>query len=127
MPNPLVLLVEDEDEVRRSLQLLLRSHSYDVISHSSAVGLAQDVKARAASCLIADLVMPGIDAFELLAQMRGSGWAGKSILISGYPIEDWRDRANDAGFDATLAKPIGPSILLRTIEGLLTKRPSHEG
>ncbi|GGD99480.1 hypothetical protein GCM10011515_19120 [Tsuneonella deserti] len=105
--------------MRRSLQLLLHSHGYDVIAHPRANGLAHDPAARRAACLITDLVMPGTDAFELLGQLRQAGWRGKSILISGYPFEDWGERAKEAGFDAALAKPIGNSILLRTIASLL--------
>lgn len=114
-----VLLVEDEDDVRRSLQLLLSSHHYEVSAYASAVGLAKNPTALQADCLVADLVMPVTGAFELLDAMRRAGWAGKSVLISGFPAEDWRDQAVEAGFDAALSKPIAHSRLIRTIAGLL--------
>ena len=121
MANTHLLLVEDEDDVRRGLQLMLGSYGYDVTSHFSAVGLARDANAMRADCLIADLVMPRTGACELLVEMRNAGWSGKSILISGYPEEDWRDRAREVGFDAWLTKPIANSILVRTIERLLAR------
>jgi two-component system response regulator FixJ len=120
--KPLLLLVEDDDDVRRGLQLMLRAHGYNVISHSSAVGLAQNPNAMKAACLIADLVMPRAGACELLVEMRNAGWRGKSILISGYPERDWRDRAREVGFDAWLTKPIANSVLARTVERLLDER-----
>jgi FixJ family two-component response regulator len=119
--KPALLLVEDDDDVRRGLQLMLGSYGYDVISHSSAVGLAQNPRAMRAACLIADLVMPRAGACELLAEMRNAGWRGKAILISGYPEADWRDRAREVGFDAWLTKPIANSILVRTVEHLLNE------
>jgi FixJ family two-component response regulator len=117
--------VEDDDDVRRGLQLMLGSHGYEVISHSSAVGLAQNSNALRTTCLIADLVMPRAGACELLVEMRNAGWEGTSILISGYPERDWRDRAREVGFDAWLTKPIANSVLVRTIERLLKERGSE--
>jgi CheY-like chemotaxis protein len=125
MANSRLLLVEDDDDVRRGLQLMLGSYGYEVVSHSSAVGLAQNPNAMAADCMIADLVMPQAGACELLAEMRNAGWRGKSILISGYPEEDWRDRARATGFDAWLTKPIANSILVRTVTRLLGERAAH--
>ena len=123
--KPLLLLVEDEDDVRRGLQLMLGACGYDVIAHPSAVGLAQNATALRAECLVCDLVMPRAGACELLVEMRNAGWRGKAILISGFPEEDWCDRAREAGFDAWLTKPIANSILVRTIDRLLGDRAAR--
>jgi FixJ family two-component response regulator len=125
MANPRLLLVEDDDDVRRGLQLMLGSYGYDIISHSSGVGLAQNQNAMETDCLIADLVMPRTGACELLTEMRNAGWSGKSILISGFPEEDWRDEVCATGFDAWLTKPIANSILVRTVTRLLGERAAH--
>lgn len=114
-----VLLVEDDDAVRRSLQLLLRSHGYEVRAFASAVGLGQDAKAQRADCLIADLIMPQTDAMQLLAELRANGWSGRSILISGFLDAGWEAKARGAGYDAVLAKPISDSVLVRTVAELV--------
>ncbi len=114
-----LVLVDDDDDVRRSIHLLLQSLGYAVIAHSNADDLASDPNALRASCLIADLSMPRKGGLELLAEMRAKGWRGKSILISGYPVADWSRYVESAGFDAALTKPLGASILARTIERLL--------
>ena len=116
--QPKILLVEDDDAVRRSLQLLLGAHGYDVMSHAHAVGLAANPLALRASYLIADLAMPQRNAIELLEDLRAAGWTGKSILISGVLDQAWIDRAHAAGFDAILSKPINESVLLRTVQTL---------
>lgn len=123
--KPRFLLVEDEDDVRRSLQLLLRSYGFEVMAHASGARLAENPNALQADCLVADLVMPHTDGVELLEQMRGAGWSGKSILISGFPQEEWRERAREIGFDAWLEKPIANSLLIRTIERLLNETPAQ--
>ena len=114
-----VLLVEDDDAVRRSLQLLLRSHGYHVRAFASAVGLARDAEAKRSDCLIADLMMPQTDAMQLLAELQAAGWSGRAILISGFLDSGWQARARSAGYDAVLAKPISDSVLVRTVAELV--------
>lgn len=118
--KPRILLVEDDDAVRRSIQLLLRSRGYEVRSYASAVGLASDAEALRAQCMIADLVMPQTDAIQLLAEMRAAGWTGRSVLISGHLDGGWEARAHAAGYDQVLPKPISDSVLVRTVSELMT-------
>jgi two-component system, LuxR family, response regulator FixJ len=117
--GPCVLLVEDDDAVRRSLQLLLKSHGYDVRAYSSAVGLAQQPEALRCCCMIADLMMPQTDAIELLGELRAVGWDGKSILISGYLDRGWETKALAAGYDRVFHKPISETVLVRAVKELL--------
>ena len=116
---PSVLLVEDDDAVRRSLQLLLHARGYDVRAHPSATGLARDKSALGCDCLIADLMMPQTDAIQLLGELREQGWHGKAILISGFLDPNWQKKAAAAGYDAVLSKPISDSVLVRTVAALL--------
>lgn len=117
--GPCILLVEDDDAVRRSLQLLLRSRGYEVRAYASPVGLSCDPSALRCGCIVADLMMPQIDALQMLAEFRTAGWNGKAILISGYLDPRWEARARSAGFDAVLTKPISDSVLIRTIEAVM--------
>ena len=123
--KPSVTLVEDDDAVRRSLQLLLRSRGYDVRAYPSAVGLARDGVALGCACVIADLMMPQIDAIQLLEEFKAAGWNGKSILISGHLDTRWEAKARTAGYDAILPKPISDSVLVRTVEELLPSEPAR--
>jgi FixJ family two-component response regulator len=117
--RPSVLVVEDDDAVRRGLLLLLRSRGYEVKAHASAVGLARDGAALGCGCIVADLMMPQIDALQMLAEFHDAGWDGKAILISGFLDPRWEEKARAAGFDVVLPKPISDSVLVRTVEELL--------
>lgn len=120
-PRPCVLLVDDDDAVRRSLQLLLQSRGYAVRAYPYAVGLASDPAALECCCLLADLMMPQTDAVELLTELRATGWDGKAILMSGF-LDDQREAlARLAGYEVILPKPISQSVLLRTVEELLPR------
>ena len=114
-----ILLVEDDAAVRRSLQLLLSSHGYDVRAYASGAGLAQDPEALKAECLVADLLTPDGNAVGLLTQLRGAGWEGPAILISGHLTNEWAERALAHGYAAAFAKPIGDSVLTKCLARLL--------
>ena len=118
--TPCVLLVEDDDAVRRSVQLLLQSRGYEVRAYSSAVGLARQPEALRCRCMIADLMMPQADAIKLLGELRADGWNGKTILISGYLNSDWEAKALAAGYDRVFHKPISETVLVRAVAELLS-------
>ncbi len=120
-----VLLVEDDDAVRRGIQLLLRSHRYEVRAYPSAVGLAKDPEALRCGCMIADLLMPHTGAIELLRELKAAGWAGKAILISGHLDDAWEAQACAAGYDRVLPKPLSDSVLMRTL-GEVTAIPTTD-
>ena len=115
----LVLLVEDDAAVRRSLQLLLVGQGYDVRAYPSAAGLAQDPEALRADCLVADLLIPDGNAVRLLSDLRRSGWNGQAVLISGHLTNEWAEKALATGYAATFAKPIRDSVLTKCLERLM--------
>lgn len=119
--RPRLLLVEDDDAVRRSLQLLLVSQGYDVRAYRTCKGLAEDPEAMGAACMIADLVIPDGDGLSLLQEMRAAGWSGPAILISGHLSDEWASRARNLGYDFVLPKPIGETVLVNAISKLLDR------
>lgn len=119
--RPRVLLVEDDAAVRRSLQLLLVGQGYDVRAYSSAAGLAQDPEALRADCLVADLLIPDGNAVTLLSDLRGCGWKGPAVLISGHLTNEWAERALAHGYAAAFAKPIGDAVLTKCLARLMPR------
>lgn len=116
--RPVVAIVEDDTAVRRSLQLLLRSHGFDVRAYASAQSASADPQVSAAACLIADLVMPQADGIELLAGLRSDGWTGPAILISAFMTDATIGRARDCGFAHMLSKPFAEGKLVEIVKDL---------
>lgn len=116
-PNnkPLLLLVDDDDAVRRSLHLLLQFRGYQVRSFSSAAPLVDDEAALDAVCMVADHRLPDGNGVELLQRLRDAGWSGRAVLITGYPSVDLSERAAHAGFSAVLEKPLRQHELLKAL------------
>jgi FixJ family two-component response regulator len=112
-----VLLVEDDRAVRRSLQLLLHSLGYKVMSYGSVAPLLGNSSAGEAALLIADYRLPDGDGIGVLQELRGAGWAGRSILITAYPSPDLSEKARSAGFDVVLEKPVRRHDLVGALNG----------
>jgi len=78
-----VLLVEDDDGVRRSLQLLLHWRGYDVRAYPAASPLLHGDGAGG-DILIADYRLPDATGCDLRRALGERGWTGRSVLITGY-------------------------------------------
>jgi FixJ family two-component response regulator len=111
-PRPLVLLVEDDDGVRRSLQLLLTGRGFRVRSFATAGPALADAEAREASLLVADYRLPDGDGVALLAALRARGWDGRAVLTTAFPSRTLEEAARAAGYAAVLEKPLRHQELL---------------
>jgi CheY-like chemotaxis protein len=123
LERPCILVVEDDSAVRRSLQLLLRSKGYDVRAYGSASIALDDPNVHATHCLVADLMMPGVDGVALLGALRANAWDGPAVLLSGFLDDEAREMARAAGFAAVLDKPMPEARLTEILAGLLGERP----
>lgn len=109
------LLVEDDDGVRRALQLLLRWRGFEVSAFAAVVPALASDTARNPAILIADYRLPDGSGIHLLRGLRARGWRGRSVLITGFPTDDLRRDAAVEGFDAVLEKPLREQWLLAAL------------
>lgn len=114
-----ILVVEDDDAVRRSLQLLLRSRGFEVKAYASPRHALADHQNRSAACLIVDLLMPDLDGLTLLTNLRVEGWEGAAILIGGHIAAVERAQAKEIGFSAIIDKPVSDFKLLDALRDLM--------
>ncbi|MBT2188343.1 response regulator transcription factor [Sphingobium nicotianae] len=113
--RPIILLVEDEPSVRRSLQLLLHAKGYDIRSYASSAALIGDPLAGEAVCLITDYRMPEIDGLAVLRALRAQGWHKPAILITAYHSPELVQQATGEGFSDVLEKPLREHMLADAI------------
>ena len=113
--RPEILVVEDNSAVRRSLQLLLVARGYQVRAHASSSQALADPAARSAACLVADLMMDEVDGIDLLEGLKGQGWAGPAILITGNAEGERAQHAANAGYATVLQKPFVDALLIEAV------------
>lgn len=110
-----ILLLDDDQGVRRALHLMLHAHGYDVRSHESAALLLADSAVAGAAFLIADYRLSENDGIEVLRALRAAGWQGHAVLITGVVTAALRAAALAAGYAAVLEKPLQPHDVLRAL------------
>ncbi|NLS28810.1 Transcriptional regulatory protein FixJ [Sphingomonas sp. S2M10] len=107
-----VLLVEDDDGVRRSTQLLLHGQGYRVRAHSVAAASLADPSAMTADYLVADYCLPDGDGIQLLRALHARGWTGRAVLMTGYSSPSLTAEAEATGYAVLLEKPLRTRELL---------------
>jgi len=112
--NELILLVEDEPQMRRFLRITLQGNGYRLIeSVTGQDGLTQ-VATRNPDVVLLDLGLPDIDGLEVTRRLRE--WSSVPIIvISAREQEEDKIKALDAGADDYLTKPFGAGELLARI------------
>lgn len=101
-----VLLIEDDEAVRRSLQLLLHWRGFDVLSFAGAKAVLEGEGISDIDVLVTDYRLPDGDGIGVLRRLRRQGWAGKAILITAFPSTLLIESARASGFNAVLEKPL---------------------
>ncbi|WP_333573113.1 response regulator [Sphingomonas sp.] len=114
--RPSVLLVEDDDGVRRATQLLLHGRGYRVRAHSAAAASLADPLAFEAAYLVADYRLPDGNGVQLLRDLQAKGWTGRAVLMTGYPSPGLAHEAAASGYAALLEKPLRGHELLSLLE-----------
>ncbi|MHC2086468.1 response regulator [Methylobacterium sp. Leaf86] len=117
MPS-LVAVVDDDEDVRISLEMLISSIGHETMLFESADDLLGQGSLASFSCFISDVQMPGTDGIQLARQLRDRTDA-PVILITAFASEDVERRALQAGIRKFLAKPFDPDELIAELERLL--------
>lgn len=122
--RPQLLLVEDDDAVRRSIQLLLQARGFDVRAYAAGPALLADPRVTQARCLVSDYFIQGSDGLEILERLRARGWNGPAVLITAFGSPDLERRARAQGYSAVLRKPFREHVLTDTVARLVSQSRS---
>ncbi len=114
-----VLLVEDEEAVRRLASTLLREAGYEVVEAIDGARALQIVEETGeVDLLVSDVLMPRLDGPTLAQRLRQRWPSLPVVFVSGHPAERWPD-VEAFGASSVLAKPFSPVELLRAVRRAL--------
>ena len=113
--NLSILLVEDDEDDWRSLQLLLQWNGFQVRAHALAASALALETFDEFDLLVADYFLSDSDGVALLAGLREAGWKGRAVMITAEPNTWLVDRAQSAGYHAVLGKPLARHDLMRAL------------
>ena len=115
----LISIVDDDQPFRESMRKLVMLLGYTVEAFSSAADFLASRLLPETACLIADVNMPGMTGIELHRYMVDAGYAIPTILVTAYPDESVKDRAQRGGVVAYLCKPVDDNHLERCLRTAL--------
>jgi CheY-like chemotaxis protein len=106
-----ILVVDDQVDAADMLAELLRCEGHTVdVAYSPVEALRKSLEAMPDVAFI-DLVMPGMDGWELAQKMRDREPRAYLVALTGFGEDDGRTRSRAAGLDMHLVKPIEPTRL----------------
>jgi len=118
--NPRILVVDDEQTVRDFLQRALENAGYDVITAADGREALDKVSQFDVSLVLLDIVMPGLDGFEVLEHMRQYENI-PVIMLSGIGGETTKIDTLALGADDYITKPFSVEELLARIQAKLRR------
>lgn len=122
MPNgPLVAIVDDDKSIRNATQDLLRAAGFSTAAFEDAESFLGSASRASASCVVADMRMPGMTGLELYQELFASGRVIPTVIITAHPEEVALARAREAGITCCLIKPFTPDELLECVHEALAK------
>ena len=119
-----VLVVEDYDDVRQMLRILLESENFCVLEASSGAEALKILSSGRPDVILMDLALPGFDGFETIRRIRKiDGFQNTPIVIlSAYTGPAVYETARRAGIDFVMTKPIDFDELAELLEQVFEDR-----
>jgi DNA-binding response OmpR family regulator len=112
-----VLVVDDEPRIVKFLKLRLEASNYEVLTAGSGLEALDKLQFQEPDLLVLDLIMPGMDGFETLKQVRAASTI-PVIILSARETSIDKVKGLVMGADDYLAKPFSPDELLARIEAI---------
>jgi DNA-binding response OmpR family regulator len=112
-----VLLVDDEERILNFLKVKLKACGYDVLTAHNGRSCLEQAQAQEPDMVVLDVVMPGMDGFETLKQLRVFSSVPVIVLSAKGSYSD-KIHGLGLGADDYLPKPFNPDELVARIEAL---------
>jgi len=121
-----ILIVDDDENIRRTLRLILESEGYDVDEAASGKEAVEKSKEKIYNLALLDIVLPDMQGTQLLKELGETTPKMVKIMITGYPNLENAVESLNYGADAYLIKPVNFEKLISVVEKKLEKQRMEE-
>ena len=123
-PNASILIIDDEPQIRKFLDIALRAQGYQVhVAENGMKGL-EILATRGADLLILDLGLPDMEGQQVLTEMRQ--WSDIPVIVlSARPDENQKIKLLDAGANDYVTKPFSIQELCARIRVMFRNKPQQ--
>jgi CheY-like chemotaxis protein len=122
-----ILVVEDQDSIRRMIEVLIQARGYEVTAVASGAKAIDFAVTQPPDLVLLDLMLPGqFDGFEVCRRLKSDPTTRDIpvIIVSALDDPESRAKATDAGANSYYTKPFSPTALLKEIERLKPLAPA---
>lgn len=120
MPNPLILVVDDEAQMLRYVSLNLKARGFDVLTAGDGTEALKLFSENIVDLILLDLMMPGPDGYAVMEHIRQESDV-PIIVLSAKGQEADKVKALDLGADDYLTKPFGIEELLARVRATMRR------
>jgi len=120
MPNK-ILVVDDDDRLRKLITSFLRDNGFKVFSNSNAIEAASELAHKSYDLVVLDIMMPEKSGIELLQELRTQGNNTPILLLTALGEANDKIKGLKQGADDYLTKPFEPEELLLRINAILRR------
>jgi len=105
-PSRRLLVVEDDRDVRETLEWLLKDMGHEVESEADGLKAVETASTGQFDFALIDIGLPGLDGYGVASEIRKRiGASVRLVALSGYGTREAKRRSHEAGFDLHLTKP----------------------
>ena len=122
MSGERILIVDDDENIRKILSLILRQTGYLVDTAASGEEAIAKSDANFYNLALIDVRLPDIEGTKLLTLMKETTPRMMKVILTGFPLLENALQAINRGVDGYLAKPVNTSQLLKTVSQLLERQ-----
>ncbi len=119
-----VLLVEDEINVAKGLEMTMSEHGYDVALAETGQAALDAFRSRRFDLLIADLQLPDIDGIEVIEHVKQKQPETPVMIITGYPSVSSAVKAMKMGVSEYLQKPFTEDEFMLAVDDVMKNKPT---
>ncbi|MEM2463248.1 MAG: response regulator [Candidatus Bathyarchaeia archaeon] len=120
--NARILIVDDDENIRKVLAIILEDEGYSVDQAETAKQAIEKTKKNFYNLALIDIRLPDMEGIELLTRIRDTVPRMRKIIITGYPTLQNAIEAVNRGADAYILKPFDVTKVLATIKEQLRKQ-----
>jgi len=120
--NATILVVDDEEVVRRGFQRVLANRCRQVETVGTGEQALEAMENQPYDIVLLDLRMPGMDGMSILKTMKTRWPEGEVIMITGYPSIDTAREAIRLGACDYLAKPLAPGEVIEAANNAIERK-----
>jgi DNA-binding NtrC family response regulator len=121
-----ILVIDDEESIRRSVSMTLESAGYNVDTAENGKQAIEKAEANFYNLALIDVRLPDTEGTELLTALKETTPKMVKIILTGYPALENAVKAINKGVDAYLIKPVKTDELLKLIKEHLDKQKQEK-